>query len=52
MGRCVGKVKGIMIRSQRPPQQAEFWIARNDLARVQASRFYDKLDDGAVRGRV
>jgi len=41
----VGKVKGIMIRSQRPPQQAEFWIARNDLARAQASRFYDKLDE-------
>lgn len=34
-----------MIRAQRTAQQAEFWIARNDLARVQASRFYDKLDE-------
>jgi transposase len=38
-------MSGIMIRSQRTPQQAEFWIARNDLARGQASRFYDKLDE-------
>jgi transposase len=33
-----------MIRPQRQVQQGEFWIARQDLARVQASRFYDKLD--------
>ena len=32
-----------MIRPQRQVQQGEFWIARQDLARVQASRFYDKL---------
>jgi transposase len=38
-------MSGIMIRSQRKVQQAEFWIARQDLARVQASRFYDKLDE-------
>jgi transposase len=42
---CAGKVSAIMIRSQRKLQQAEFWIARQDLARVQASRFYDKLDE-------
>ena len=36
---------GIMIRPQRKLQQDEFWIARTDLARVQASRFYDKLDE-------
>ena len=34
-----------MIRAQRKLQQDEFWIARTDLARVQASRFYDKLDE-------
>jgi transposase len=34
-----------MIRPQRKVQQGEFWIARNDLARAQASRFYDKLDE-------
>ena len=33
-----------MIHPQRQVQQGEFWIARQDLARVQASRFYDKLD--------
>jgi len=35
----------IMIRPKRKAQQEEFWIARHDLARVQASRFYDKLDE-------
>ena len=34
-----------MIRPQRKLQQDEFWIARADVARVQASRFYDKLDE-------
>jgi transposase len=34
-----------MIRPQRREQQVEFWIARNDLPRVQASRFYEKLDE-------
>jgi transposase len=34
-----------MIRSQRQVQQGEFWVARNDLARGQASRFYDKLQE-------
>jgi transposase len=34
-----------MIRPQRKLQQDEFWIARHDLARVPASRFYDKLDE-------
>lgn len=34
-----------MIRPQRKVQQGEFWIARNDLARAQASRFYDKLNE-------
>ena len=34
-----------MIRAQRKVQQGEFWIARNELARAQASRFYDKLDE-------
>jgi transposase len=38
-------VTGIMIRPQRKVQQGEFWVARNDLARAQASRFYDKLDE-------
>lgn len=33
-----------MIRPQRQVQQGEFWIARQDVARVQANRFYDKLD--------
>lgn len=34
-----------MIRPQRKVQQGEFWIARNDLARARASRFYDKLEE-------
>jgi transposase len=34
-----------MIRPQRKVQQGEFWITRADLARVPASRFYDKLDE-------
>jgi len=34
-----------MIRPHRTAQQGEFWIARNDLPRVAASRFYDKLDE-------
>ena len=34
-----------MIRPQRKVQQGEFWVARNDLARARASRFYDKLDE-------
>ena len=34
-----------MIRPQRSVQQGEFWIARHELARGQASRFYDKLDE-------
>jgi transposase len=34
-----------MIRSQRQVKQGEFWVARNDLARAQASRFYDKLQE-------
>jgi transposase len=38
-------VTGNMIRPQRKVQQGEFWVARNDLARAQASRFYDKLNE-------
>ena len=38
-------MSGIMIRPQRKLQQEEFWIARSDLARGQASRFYEKLDE-------
>ena len=34
-----------MIRPRRKVQQDEFWIPRSDLARVRASRFYDKLDE-------
>jgi len=34
-----------MIRPQRSSEQAEFWIARQDLARGPASRFYDQLDE-------
>ena len=34
-----------MIRPQRKPAQGEFWIARNELTRVQASRFYDRLGE-------
>jgi len=44
-GRVSVKVTGDMIRPQRKVQQGEFWVARNDLARGQASRFYDKLDE-------
>jgi transposase len=38
-------MRAFMIRPQRKVQQGEFWIARNDLARGQASRFYDKLNE-------
>ena len=34
-----------MIRPQRKLQQGEFWVARHDVARGQASRFYDKLNE-------
>jgi transposase len=34
-----------MIRPQRSVQQGEFWIARQELARAPASRFYDKLEE-------
>jgi transposase len=34
-----------MIRSQLQVKQGEFWVARNDLARAQASRFYEKLQE-------
>lgn len=34
-----------MIRPKRKEKQGEFWVARNDLARGQANRFYDKLDE-------
>jgi transposase len=34
-----------MIRPQRSVQQGEFWIARHEVARAPASRFYDKLDE-------
>lgn len=34
-----------MIRSQRQVKQGEFWVARNDLPRAQASRFYEKLQE-------
>jgi transposase len=40
-----GRLAGSMIRRQRKVRQGEFWIARNELARAQASRFYDKLDE-------
>ena len=33
-----------MIRPQRIGGQAEFWIARDELVRTQASKFYDKLE--------
>jgi hypothetical protein len=36
---------GKMIRLQRKARQGEFWIARNELAQAQASRFFDKLDE-------
>jgi transposase len=41
----MGMITANMIRPQRKVQQGEFWVARNDLARAQASRFYDKLDE-------
>ena len=34
-----------MIRPQRIGGQAEFWIARSELARTQASKFYEKLGE-------
>lgn len=34
-----------MIRPQRIGGQAEFWIARNELARTQSSKFYDQLGE-------
>jgi hypothetical protein len=34
-----------MIRPQQPPKQDEFWIARQELPRGQASRFYDRLEE-------
>jgi transposase len=34
-----------MIREQKTAGQGEFWIARNNLPRAQASRFYDKLEE-------
>jgi transposase len=34
-----------MIREQKPSDQREFWIARKDLPRAQARRFYDKLEE-------
>lgn len=34
-----------MIRPQQSSEQNEFWIARSDLPRKQASRFYDKLEE-------
>src|SRR5476651_2345320 len=40
-----GRLWASMIRPQRKSRQGEFWIARNELARAQASRFYDKLDE-------
>ena len=41
----MANVFGQMIRSQRQVKQGEFWVARHDLARAQASRFYDKLQE-------
>jgi transposase len=41
----MGMIGVRMIRPQRKVQQGEFWVARNDLARAQASQFYDKLDE-------
>ena len=41
----MGMIAAKMIRPQRKVQQGEFWVARNDLARAQGSRFYDKLDE-------
>lgn len=34
-----------MIRPQRRAEQSEFWIARSDLPRAPASKFYDKLEE-------
>jgi transposase len=34
-----------MIRRQTKPDQEELWIARKDLPRAQATRFYDKLEE-------
>lgn len=34
-----------MIRPQQTGGQGEFWIARNNLPRAQASKFYDKLEE-------
>lgn len=34
-----------MIREQKTEEQREFWIARKDLPKAQASRFYDKLEE-------
>lgn len=34
-----------MIRPQKIADQKDFWIARQDLPRVQATRFYDKLEE-------
>ena len=44
-GTIAGRMAGKMIRPQRKARQGEFWIARNELAQAQASRFYDKLDE-------
>jgi hypothetical protein len=44
-GGITDKVTSSMIRPQRKSRQGEFWIAHNELARAQASRFYDKLDE-------
>lgn len=37
-----------MIRPQRRAEQSEFWIARSELPRAQASKFYDKLEETLV----
>jgi transposase len=42
---AAGRMPASMIRPQRKVRQSEFWIARNELAQAQASRFYDKLDE-------
>jgi transposase len=44
-GEHLVKFSASMIRSQRQVKQGEFWVSRNDLARGQASRFYDKLQE-------
>jgi hypothetical protein len=38
-----------MIRRKRSFQKGEFWIARHQLARGQASRFYDNLDENLAK---